>query len=101
MILRQFFLRDQRMGFPVSQIAWRRADQLGDLVRMLKLRAIHLDRGSPNRISAAASTMRVLPDPVGPRNNKFPTGRPFEPIPAQKTWYRSATARMPSACPTI
>jgi hypothetical protein len=30
--------------------------------------------------------MRVLPDPVGPKNNKFPTGRPGEFNPAQKTW---------------
>jgi len=32
---------------------------------------------------AAASTMRVFPEPVGPRNNRFPTGRPVELIPAQ------------------
>ena len=40
---RQGLLSDQRMGFPVSQIAWRRANQLGNLVRVLKLRAIHLN----------------------------------------------------------
>jgi hypothetical protein len=57
-------------------------------------------RGSPNKISAAASTMRVLPEPVGPRNNRFPTGRPVELIPAQKTWYRSTSARTPSSWPT-
>src|SRR5580700_2175426 len=57
-------------------------------------------RGSPNRISAAASTMRVLPEPVGPRNSRFPTGRPVELIPAQKTWYRSTSARTPSSWPT-
>ena len=38
-----------------------------------------------NRISAEASTMRVLPEPVGPRNNKFPTGRLGEHMPATNT----------------
>jgi hypothetical protein len=33
-------------------------------------------RGSPNNTSAVASTTRVSPVPVGPRNNRFPTGRP-------------------------
>src|SRR5581483_274178 len=40
---RQRFLRDQRMRLPVPQIPRRRADQLRNLMRMLKLRAIHLD----------------------------------------------------------
>src|SRR5208337_3507788 len=31
--------------------------------------------GSPNSASAIASTTRVLPDPVGPRKRRFPTGR--------------------------
>src|SRR3989475_10915504 len=43
MARRKRFLGDQRMGFPVAQIARRRADQLGDFMRMLELRAIHLD----------------------------------------------------------
>ena len=34
------------------------------------------DRGSFGKDSAVASTIRVFPDPVGPRNRKFPTGRP-------------------------
>src|SRR5258708_35237099 len=58
-------------------------------------------RGSPNSISAAASTMRVLPEPVGPKNSKFPTGRPGEFNPAQNTRYRSTSACTPSSCPTI
>ena len=37
-------------------------------------------RGLPNRISAAASTIRVLPDPVGPKNKRFATGRPGDAI---------------------
>src|SRR2546430_3101308 len=56
---------------------------------------------SPKRISAAASTMRVFPEPVGPRNSRFPTGRPGEFNPARKTWYRSTSACTPSSCPTI
>src|SRR6267142_5074488 len=31
------------MGFTVAQVAWRRADQLGNFVRVLELRAINLD----------------------------------------------------------
>ena len=31
------------MGLAVAQVSWRRADQFGNLVRVLKLRAIHLD----------------------------------------------------------
>src|SRR5262249_2077674 len=58
-------------------------------------------RGSPNRISAAASTMRVLPEPVGPKNSRLPTGRPGEFSPAQNTWYKSTSACTPSSCPTI
>ncbi|MBK7708701.1 MAG: hypothetical protein IPJ30_23830 [Acidobacteria bacterium] len=36
---------------------------------MLEFGAVDLDdrSGSPNRTSAAASTTRVLPEPVGPR----------------------------------
>src|SRR5580765_7951655 len=35
------------MSFPVTEVAWRRTNQLRDLVRVLKLRAIHLnDRAS-------------------------------------------------------
>src|SRR5580692_10515825 len=45
--------------------------------------------------------MRVLPDPVGPRNSRFPTGRPGEFNPAQNTWYRSTSDCTPSSCPTI
>src|SRR5690242_14685061 len=39
----QSLLRDQRMRFPVPQIARRRADQFSNLVRVLKLGAIDLD----------------------------------------------------------
>ena len=40
---RQRLLRDQRMRFPVSQIAWRRTNQFSNLVGVLELRAIDLD----------------------------------------------------------
>jgi hypothetical protein len=33
-----------------------------------------------------------LPAPVGPRNSRFPAGRPGEFSSAQNTWYKSATA---------
>src|SRR5258706_3580170 len=42
-IFRQLFLRDQRMIFPVPQVSRRRANHLGNFVRVLELRAIHLD----------------------------------------------------------
>ena len=42
-ILRERFLRDQRMRLAVPQISRRRADQLRNFVRVLKFRAIHLD----------------------------------------------------------
>src|ERR1700678_3148546 len=58
-------------------------------------------RGSPNSTSAVASTTRVLPAPVGPKNNRFPTGRPGEFNPARNTWYKSTTACTASSCPTI
>src|ERR1700694_252175 len=58
-------------------------------------------RGSPNNISAAASTMRVFPEPVGPRNSRLPTGRPGEFKPAQNTWYISTSDCTPSTWPTI
>src|SRR5437879_2746828 len=42
-ILRQCLLRDQRVRLAVPQIPRRRANQLGNLVRVLKLGAIHPD----------------------------------------------------------
>src|SRR6185437_6299403 len=58
-------------------------------------------RGSPKTTSAVASTTRVLPAPVGPRNRRFPTGRPGEFKPARNTWYRSTTDCTASSWPTI
>ena len=65
------------MGFAVAEISGRRTDQLGDLMAVLKFGAVNLDdaRGSPKSDSAMASTTRVLPEPVGPRNRRLPTGR--------------------------
>ncbi len=45
-IFGELLLRDQRMRLAVAQVAWRRADQLGDFVRVLELRAVHLDDGA-------------------------------------------------------
>ena len=42
-IFGQLFLGNQRMRLAVPQIAWGRADQLGDFVRVLELGAVHLD----------------------------------------------------------
>jgi hypothetical protein len=69
----------------VADITRRRTDQFRDFMTVLELRAVHFDDGIrvENRISAAASTRRVLPDPVGPRNNKFAIGRPGVAIPAK------------------
>src|SRR5262249_6312386 len=41
--LSQSFLRDQWVRLPMSQIAWRRANELGDLMGVLEFGAIHLD----------------------------------------------------------
>src|SRR5882724_9558796 len=46
MIGRQRFLRDQRMCFAVPQIPRRRTNQFRDFVRVLELRAVHLNYGS-------------------------------------------------------
>ena len=40
------FLRQQRMGLAVAEVSRRRADQLGDLVRVLELGAVDLDAGA-------------------------------------------------------
>jgi hypothetical protein len=40
---RQRLLRKRRMRFPVPQTPCGRANQFGDLVRVLKFRAIHFD----------------------------------------------------------
>ena len=68
-----------------------RADQLGDLVRMLELGESILTRarGSPSSTSATASATRVFPAPVGPRNRVVPRGLVGHDIPARKIWNRS------------
>ena len=45
-ILIQHFLAQQRMRLPMPQVSGRRADQLGDFVAVLKLRAVDLDHGA-------------------------------------------------------
>ena len=46
------FLREQRMGLAMAQVSRRRADQLGDLVRVLELGAVDLDAGVGDRRTA-------------------------------------------------
>src|ERR1700756_417722 len=41
----QCFLRQQRMGFAMAEVSWRRTDELGNLVRVLELTAINFDAG--------------------------------------------------------
>ena len=79
------FLAESGMGLAMSQISGRRADQLGDFMAVLELRAVDLDDRPriPEQASAVASTIRVLPEPVGPRNRKLPIGRPTGDNPAR------------------
>jgi hypothetical protein len=45
-VLFQDFLSDQRLGLAVTEIPWRRANELGDLVAVLKLRTVSLHHGT-------------------------------------------------------
>ena len=73
----QALLREERLGLAMSEVARRRTDQLRDLVIGLELSAINFEDSlrRPCRTSASASTVRVLPVPVGPRRRKMPAGR--------------------------
>ena len=84
-ILVQHFLAQQRMRLAMPQVSGRRADQLRDLVAVLELGAVDLDHraGILYQASAVASTIRVLPEPVGPRNRKFADRRPGAFIPVK------------------
>src|ERR1700675_4226012 len=44
------------------------------------------DRESLSKDSAVASTMRVFPEPVGPRKRNLPIGRPAGNRPEEKVW---------------
>src|ERR1051326_885100 len=55
----------------------------------------------PKSVSAAASTIRVLPEPVGPRKSRFAIGRPGRHIPANTVWYTFTSSETASPCPTI
>src|SRR5689334_9489708 len=46
MIGGQGFLGNQRMSFPVAEVARRRADDLGNLMGVLKFGAVNLDDGA-------------------------------------------------------
>src|SRR5207249_1146099 len=62
------------MGLAVAQVAWRRANQLGDFVRVLELRAIDLD----HRASVSKQDFRGrfhdarLPGPRRPKKKEVP-----------------------------
>jgi hypothetical protein len=74
----QGLLCEYRLRLHVADIAGWRADQFGDFVMFLKFSAIHFDEGVwifPKSASASTSITYVLPDPVGARNSRFPTGR--------------------------
>ena len=73
------------MGFAMADISWGRADQFGDFMTVLKLTAVNFYDSAelPTIASAVASTARVFPEPVGPRNRKFPIGRPTGESPAR------------------
>src|SRR5438552_4378366 len=58
-------------------------------------------RESPNSASAIDSTTRVLPEPVGPRNSKLPTGRPGGFSPARNIWEISTSFSTAWSWPTI
>jgi hypothetical protein len=69
----------------MPHISWRRADELCDLMLGLKLAAV-----DPQQVLFAAvenlgdaSTVFVLPVPVGPKRRKTPAGRPAGARPAR------------------
>jgi len=67
-------------------------------MRVLELRAVNLDhraRGRQIGFSAAASTMRVFPEPVGPETEDCPPGVPANSAPRKRPGtYRLETARL-------
>src|SRR6266480_5424206 len=54
----------------------------------------------PNKISAAASTIRVLPTPDGPRKRRLASGRPGSFSPAVNISYVLTNWRTARSCPT-
>ena len=64
-ILRERLLRDQRMRFAVPQISRRRADQLGDFVRVLEFGAVDFDHRA--RIAEQALPPWLRPRAFCPR----------------------------------
>ena len=60
------------ISFAISWLCWNSEQSI-----------LVIDFGFPSKHSAVASTKRVLPVPVGPRNRKFPIGRPGVFMPAK------------------
>ena len=88
MPLVQGFLREQWVSLAVTQVARRRPDEFRDLVRVLKLGTVDLDAGASVAEERLGQSLddTGFPDPVGPRNNRFPTGRPGAFSPARNIW---------------
>jgi len=70
---------------------------------VLKLRAINLDHcaGLAKENLGGRFHHRVFPEPVGPRNKRFPTGRPGEFNPARKDLVQVHQRMDALSCPTI
>jgi len=81
--------RGEPMSLAISWLCWNSAQSI-----------LSRARGSPKRASAMTSTTRVLPEPVGPRKSRLPTGRPGGFSPARKVWYMAVTLAMASSWPT-
>lgn len=95
-------LSEQWGGLAVAQVTGRGADQLGDFVRVLILRAIYFDDG----VAVAEQHFRRGLDHVSlsraGRSEKsiVPRGRVGLVIPAWKTWYSEARLRTARSWPT-
>src|SRR5579884_2229158 len=63
------------MSFEISWLCWNSAQSI-----------LRTARSFPSNVSAAASTKRVLPEPVGPKRSKFESGKPGrrEPVGARR-----------------
>ena len=60
------------MSLAISWLCWNSAQSI-----------LTTARAFPSKHSAVASTSRVLPDPVGPKNKRFAIGRPGGIMPGQ------------------
>jgi hypothetical protein len=77
------------VNFAISRLCWNSPQSI-----------LSRDLTSPVALSAAASTNRVFPVPVSPRNKRHPAGRPGALIPSMNLWYARTTSCTASSCPT-